>query len=378
MRRISWLGGTLVLVPLLVDADPERTVLTGKVVDPSGAVYAKARIVGTMDFYDPDNKSVAERFPASGYVVAADGTFVVREGTLRAGAKTLRYRTTASAEGYSTSDEVVSVPIGKPGYAPAVVKLRPGVEHQLRVIDDTTKAPIATALVTTDCTTLQQRAQVGPDGTIKLRGCDDRNRNPMMAEAAGYQIGGINPDYGNPVETISLSKFRPLRLHVVDGTSGAAVAGCDLTIQQTKRPTDARGIVEHVATYGTVIVTPSCAGYGANLDTVYSVGFGPADAAATHELKLRHNFAVDGTVVDGRGAAVGGVGVEVRPVNERTTAQPLPLARTVTDKAGRFHFDSFSADTFVIYVNAPRWGSASKQIVWANQKGPIALVAKVR
>jgi hypothetical protein len=374
MRRILLLVGLTAVGR--TDTPKERTVLTGKVVDPAGKLFPGARVLGTVDFYDPDNKSVAERFPASGLSVAADGTFVVREGTLRPGVKTLRFRMIASADGYSTSDEVVSVPIGKPGYAAAIVALRPGVDHHVRVVDDMTQAPIAGAIVTSDCTTLQQRTPVATDGSLHLRGCDDRNHNPMMAEAPGYRIGGINPDYAKPVDTIVLSKVRPLRLHVVDAATGAAVAGCDIYIERTKRTTDPRGFVDHLATYGTVVATPSCPGYGINLDAASAVTFGPADAAAPHELKVRHNFSVDGQVVDAKARPLAGIGVEIRPVNEISTARPMALATTTTDKTGHFHFDSFSADTFLVYAASPTWTSAATQIVWKTQQGPITLVAK--
>ena len=354
----------------------ERTVLTGKVVDPAGKLFPGARVLGTVDFYDPDNKSVADHFPASGLTVAADGTFVVREGTLRPGVKTLRFRTTASADGYSTSDEVVSVPIGQRGYAPAIVKLRPGVAHQLRVVDDLTQAPISTAIVTSDCTTSQVRAPVAADGSLQLRGCDDRNHNPVMAEAAGYAIGGLNPDYAKPTETIALSKLRTLRLHLVDAATRAAIAGCEIESAGTKRVTDPRGFVDQIAPYGTVVLTPHCPGYGANLDANYSVTFSPADATAPHEVSLRHNFSVDGQVVDAKARPIANVGVEVRPVNEISLARPMALATTTTDKTGHFHFDSFSADTFFIYAASTSWTSDAKQIVWKTQRGPITLVGR--
>ncbi len=158
----------------MVRADTERTVLTGKIVDASGKLVAGARVIGTVDFYDPINRAVAERFPSSGYAMAADGTFVVRQGEQRAGVKTLRFRSIASADGYSTSDEVVSVPIGTPGYAPAVVVLRPAVEQHVLVVDDVTQAPIASALVTADCTPSKEAQPTGADGRVVLRGCDDR------------------------------------------------------------------------------------------------------------------------------------------------------------------------------------------------------------
>ncbi len=377
MVRVSILLGCAVLLVLAtrIDAGPdaaERTVLTGKVVDPSGALFAKARLRGTMDFYDPDNKAVAERFPLSGLSVAADGTFTVRQGAMRTGVKVLRFRFTASAEGYSASDEVVSTPLA----APVVVKLRPGVDHALRVLDDLTQAPISGAAVITDCTKLQQRTQVGADGEILLHGCDDRGTNPMMADAPGYVTGGINTDYTKAQQTILLAKLRGLRLRVTDTATGAAVGGCEITIQGVKRTTDKAGRVEQSAPYGTVVAEPSCPGYGRNLDALSAVTWNAADATALHELKLRHNFAIDGFVVDGKTRPLAGVSVEARAVNEISRARAAPIATATTDKAGHFHFDTFSADEFVLYVAGPVWTSDAKPIVWKAQKGLIKLVAK--
>lgn len=374
MVRISALLGCAVLVLLspLVGAGPDPTVLTGKVVDPSGALFAKARLLGAMDFYDPDNKAVAERFPLSGLSVAADGTFVVRQGTMRTGVKVLRFRFVASAAGYSTSDEVVRVA----GPDLAIVKLRPGVDHELRVLDDLTQAPIAGAAVITDCTALQQRTLVGVDGRILLHGCDDRGTNPMMAEAPGYVTGGVNTDYTKAQQTITLSKLRSLRLHVTDAATGAAVGGCAIMVEGVTRSTDKAGRVDHTAPYGIVPAEPSCSGYGRNLDAPPAVTWGAADAAAIHELKLRHNIAVDGRVVDGKGKPLAGVAVDARAINEISRARAAPIATSTTDQAGRFQFDSFSADEFHLFVAGPQWTSDAKLIVWKAQKGPITLVAK--
>jgi hypothetical protein len=291
--------------------------------------------------------------------------------------KTLRFRTIASADGYSTSDEVISVPIGEHGYAPAIVRLRRAIEHRVVVVDDVTQAPIPGATVTADCGAPQTAVPAGRDGVAQLHACDDRSQNPLMAEAPGYRIGGIAVDFATPTQTIALSKLRPLHLRVIDADTGVAIAGCDIAIETQKLRTDARGLVDALAAYGAVVVTPSCPGYGANLDTIYQVQFGPADASALHTQKLRHNFAVVGRVVDGKGRPIASATVEVRPINEISLARPMAVATTTSDHDGRFRFDSFSADRFVLSA----WTAttvATQEIVFKDQKGSIVLVAKPR
>ncbi len=237
----------LCLLPVLLGsaaafAGAPSLLLRGRVVGPDGAAVPSAAVYVSTDFWDPDNRAVVERFPGRTYDAALDGSFVVPSaGPLRPGVRLVRLRAVASAIGFSTSDEVVSAPLGSRDHAPPVLRLRPGIALTIVVIDAATQAPIGNARVTPP--RWGDPVTVGADGTARFSGRDDRSNDHFMIEAPGYAPTGV-PTTAGLTQRVALRRpappveVRPRPSHGVAGRvvdpRGRPLAGVTVTV----RPVD--------------------------------------------------------------------------------------------------------------------------------------------
>jgi hypothetical protein len=348
-------------------ASPPPRLLVGKVLGPDGRPVAHAGVFITTDFWDPDNKAVAERFPDRTYDTAADGSFVVpSQGQYRPGVKLLRLHAVAAAEGFSSSDEITTLPEGTHGYVPPVIHLRPAIAVTVLVIDSETQVPIAGATVTPP--RFGNKAIVKVDGIAVFPGRDDRSQDQFAVAAAGYEPSGITPIAANPVQRMLLRKLWPLVVRVL-GLDGKPLASCNVRVGTEEKVTDADGKLEVLAPHGSVYLAPLC-----RQDFDHP---GVVQHSGTHvqELRVRPNMTFVGQVVDKQARPIAGVGVAVRPRNEISTARPMALAQTATDVQGHFRFDSFSADDFFIGIEDRRYSGTSIEVMAKTKNDPIVLIA---
>ncbi len=359
----------LLVTSAIASADPTPRTLSGRIVSPDGKPV-KGEVYYTVDFWDPDNHAVADHFPDRTYYAEADGRFVIPGGGYtRPGVKLLRLRGVAHAQGFSSSNEVVSVPEGTAGYVPPILRLRPGVAVKVVVVDSETQRPIEGATVTPP--RFGDPVDVPADGSATFVGRDDRSGDEFEVSANGYEGGGTTPDFTKPVQRVALRRLWPLVVRIA-GLDRKPLAGCRVTIGRVERITDRDGQVIVMAPHGRVSLAPSCR---RNLDAPALV-----DHVGTqiHELRIRPNGLYHGRVVDPHGNPLAHVTVAVRPEHEISLSRLAASATATTDAQGLFQLSSFSADRFMIAVEDPRFTSPSQLVVTLPSNPPVLLVAAPR
>jgi hypothetical protein len=212
-----------------------------------------------------------------------------------------------------------------------------------------------------------------PNSTLNSRGSNTVTATVNLpAQPAGpyYILAVVDPDNFHPEsdENNNLTPFqttltpppgdlRPVTGRVIDGSTGAPIAGATLRFlsagsEVSRVTTDADGRFQAALTEGTYDVVAEAQGYVAV--TLFDARV-TAQGAVLETIPLVPNSpfpgAISGSIRNARtGLAIPGATVELRPGMNALSG--TPTATTTADGGGQYRFDALSANTYTVVARA--------------------------
>lgn len=357
---------------LLAQTPTPQVLATGKVVNGDGKPVANATVIGMID-QATSSDSYSTRSDASGeFSIAVRNTSIYTS---------LRF--SAWKPGYSQADQVRTPPMGQPGHKQMTLVLRPAVDFTVIVVDRESK-PIPDAAVVisrADAEAGHERLVTDREGKAVSRDRNDQDRLDVEVTVAGYLKGKAWAETltAKSVKVV-LSKGGTLVCRLLDAQTGKPLANTLVQLpylDHAECKTGDDGIFRAVdVPFGTVHVAMPGSGYTHDWNHAlggFRVDF-PADSTdQIHKLAVRHDYLIEGTVVDAAKQPLPGVTVFLEPL-DITAKRDLLAAQTKTDAKGHFQFDKFSVDHFRVLAS-DGYESTPVECRYAELKGPITIVA---
>lgn len=230
---------------------------------------------------------------------------------------------------------------------------------------DPQELPVAGATVLLDSNPVRT-ARTEKDGTFVFTGLSPRAYQ-LEALQGSLQAGPLSVWLSEQTEpvVIHLQPAASLEVDVVEASSKRAVPGAvvELRAQQPRSATadgTGRAVLQALPT-GRQVLKVSAKGFSPAWQIVNVGQASPVPQRVT--VALHTGSTVSGTVVDSRGAPVGGVTVTPSPSN---TPQALTDARwdgVVADASGRWRFDSLEAGLYRFVASSPQRATGSSAAV---------------
>jgi len=260
-----------------------------------------------------------------------------------------------------------------------VVTLRPPTPASGKVLEASSREPIAGALVWNGGTSW---VRTGTGGTFELRApSDDRGR--VEAAAAGFTRSFFRwqRDANAPI-TFLLGPAAALSGQVVD-EAGRPVEGAK--IETLTNPAEhLRARMESKTSVsgpdGRFVIKQVPAG---RIHTVMAIkeGFAPArrlaDSAAPVRITLRGGTAAAGRVVDEQGLPVAGAELTLTATDQDTTPGPRLAFSAVSDAGGSFRLPHVSAGRFELQAARPGFATAFVSGILIPESDPQADLGEV-